>query len=99
VRAFEHVLGNFFWAAFAVSNLSTLLAALLMLKLGGCRAALLFLASPGAHFLAYPYSEALFALGSPPPSSPCSRRGSASPRLPAPPHRQRGRREWRWQSR
>jgi len=62
VRTFERVLGNFFWAAFAVSNLSALLAALLMLKLGGCRAALLFLATPGSHFLAYPYSEALFAL-------------------------------------
>jgi len=62
VRTFERVLGNFFWAAFAVSNLSALLAALLMLKLGGWKAALLFLASPGAHFLAYPYSEALFAL-------------------------------------
>ena len=62
--------GNLFWSAFAVSNLCTLLAALLMLKLGalrrrtdGVRAALLFLASPGAHFFAYPYSEALFALG------------------------------------
>jgi len=62
VRTFERVLGNFFWAAFAVSNVSALLAALLMLKLGGWKAALLFLASPGAHFLAYPYSEALFAL-------------------------------------
>src|SRR2546428_9626135 len=33
-----------------------------MLPLGGVAAALLFLCSPGAHFLAYPYSEALFAL-------------------------------------
>jgi len=62
VRAAERVSGNFFWAAFAVSNLCALLAALLMLPLGGVAAALLFLCSPGAHFLAYPYSEALFAL-------------------------------------
>jgi Mannosyltransferase (PIG-V) len=62
VRAFERISGNFFWAAFAVSNLCALLAALLMLPLGGAAAALLFLCSPGAHFLAYPYSEGLFAL-------------------------------------
>ena len=50
-----------FWAAFLVSNLCTLIAALCMLRLGGFEAAVLFLASPGAHFFAYPYSEALFA--------------------------------------
>jgi hypothetical protein len=70
VRAAAHAtFGNFFWAAFAVSNLSALLAALLVLRLGairrrgdGVRAAALFLASPGAHFFTYPYSEALFCL-------------------------------------
>jgi hypothetical protein len=61
--------GNIFWAAFAVSNLAALLASLAVLRLGrirrssdGVRAAVLFLASPGAHFLRYPYSEALFSL-------------------------------------
>ncbi|HUJ28913.1 MAG TPA: mannosyltransferase family protein [Myxococcales bacterium] len=56
-----------FWAAFAVSNACTLAAALLLLRLGlwrradGVRAAVLFLCSPGAHFFAYPYTEAMFA--------------------------------------
>ena len=55
-----------FWAAFLVSNACTLLAALCLARLvkrpaDGLRAAVLFLASPGAHFLTYPYSEALFA--------------------------------------
>jgi hypothetical protein len=52
-----------FWAAFLVSNLCTLIAALCLLKLWDWRAATLFLCSPGAHFLTYPYSEALFAAG------------------------------------
>ena len=55
-----------FWAAFWVSNACTLMAALCIARLSkrpadGLRAAVLFLASPGAHFFAYPYSEALFA--------------------------------------
>lgn len=50
-----------FWAAFMLSNLCALIAALCMLRLWDERAAVLFLCSPGAHFFAYPYSEALFA--------------------------------------
>ena len=55
-----------FWAAFWVSNGCALLAALCLARLprrpaDGLRAAVLFLATPGAHFFAYPYSEALFA--------------------------------------
>lgn len=68
VRAAARVVGNVFWAAFLLSNLCALLAALLLVALGrfarpadGLRAAVLFLASPGAHFFAYPYTEALFA--------------------------------------
>ena len=54
-----------FWAAFLISNACTLVAALCIARLtrrpaDGLRAAVLFLASPGAHFFAYPYSEALF---------------------------------------
>ena len=57
-----------FWAAFLVSNACALLAALCIARLtrrpaDGLRAAVLFLASPGAHFFTYPYSEALFAAG------------------------------------
>jgi len=68
VRALARGVGNVFWAAFLLSNLSALIAALLIVELGklarpadGLRAAVLFLASPGAHFVAYPYTEALFA--------------------------------------
>src|SRR6185436_12249244 len=68
VRAVTALTGNVFWAAFAVSNLAALLAALLLLELGaihrradGVRAAILFLAAPGANFLSYAYSEPLFA--------------------------------------
>ncbi len=57
-----------FCAAFLLSNACTLAAALLIVRLGalrkpadGLRAAVFFLASPGAHFFTYPYSEALFA--------------------------------------
>jgi hypothetical protein len=57
-----------FWAAFLLSNACALAAALLIARLAalrkpadGLRAAVLFLASPGAHFFTYPYSEALFA--------------------------------------
>lgn len=57
---------NAFWAAFLLSNACTLIAALGLARLlprpaDGLRAAVLFLASPGAHFFTYPYSEALFA--------------------------------------
>lgn len=52
-----------FWAAFLVSNLCCLIAALCMFKLAGFEAAALFLCAPGSHFLSYPYSEALFAAG------------------------------------
>jgi hypothetical protein len=69
LRAAATVVGNYFWAAFALSNLCALLAALLLVDLGairrrtdGIRVAILFLAAPGANFLSYPYSEALFAL-------------------------------------
>jgi hypothetical protein len=70
VRALTHYVGDSFWAAFLISNVSCLLAAVVTLRLGavdsrpldGLRASLLLLASPGAHFLAYPYPEALFAL-------------------------------------
>ena len=68
VRAVAGVGGNYFWAAFLVSNACALAAALLLLGAGslsrradGVRVALLFLASPGAHFFSYAYSEALFA--------------------------------------
>ena len=68
VRAGMQVTGNVYWAAFAVSNLCALLAAMLLVELGalrrradGIRAAVLFLAAPGANFLSYPYSEPLFA--------------------------------------
>lgn len=68
VRLIASGVGNVFWAAFLLSNLCTLIAALLIVELGklarpadGLRAALLFLASPGAHFFVYPYTEALFA--------------------------------------
>ena len=68
IRATAAVIGNVFWAAFAVSHLAALLAALLLVELGairrradGVRAAILFLAAPGANFLSYPYSEPLFA--------------------------------------
>lgn len=50
-----------FWAAFLLSNLCALIAALIVLRLAGFEAAALFLCSPGAHFFCYPYSEALFA--------------------------------------
>jgi len=69
IRAVAGAVGNFFWAAFALSNLCALLAALLLIELGalqrradGVRAAMLFLAAPGSNFLSYPYSESLFAL-------------------------------------
>jgi len=68
VRAVTRVVGNVYWAAFAVSNLCALLAAMLLVEVGairrradGIRAAVLFLAAPGANFLSYPYSEALLA--------------------------------------
>ena len=68
VRAVMKLTGNVYWAAFAVSNLCALLAAMLLVELGairrradGIRAAVFFLAAPGANFLSYPYSEALFA--------------------------------------
>jgi hypothetical protein len=68
VRAAAALTGNVFWAAFAVSHLCALLAALLLVELGairrradGVRAAIFFLAAPGANFLSYPYSEPLFA--------------------------------------
>lgn len=50
-----------FWAAFILSNVCTLIAALCVLKLAGFEAAALFLCTPGSHFFTYPYSEALFA--------------------------------------
>ena len=50
-----------FWAAFIVSNLCCLIAALCVLRLSGFEAATLFLCGPGSHFFSYPYSEALFA--------------------------------------
>ncbi len=70
VRAIAAVIGDTFWAAFAVSNTAALLAALAMVRLAsvnttsaeGVRAASLLLASPGAHFLSYAYPEALFVL-------------------------------------
>ena len=69
VRALTPLFGNVYWAAFALSNACALAAALVLLELGavrrradGLRSALLFLAAPGANFLSYPYSEALFAL-------------------------------------
>jgi len=69
LRAAGRVIPDLFWAAFALSNLCALLAALLLVELGairrradGVRAALLFLAAPGANFLSYPYSESLLAL-------------------------------------
>ena len=68
VRAVMHVTGNVYWGAFAVSNLCALLAAMILVELAairrradGIRAAVLFLAAPGANFLSYPYSEALLA--------------------------------------
>jgi len=68
VRATAGVLGGAFWTAFGLSNFCALAAALMLVQLGridrqadGLRAAVLFLASPGAHFFAYPYTEALFA--------------------------------------
>lgn len=60
VRGAMQLVPNPFWAAFLVSNLSTLIAAFLMLELGGLEVVILFLSSPGAHFLLYPYTEALF---------------------------------------
>jgi len=50
-----------FWAAFLLSNLCCLIAAVCILRLAGFEAATLFLCSPGSHFFVYPYSEALFA--------------------------------------
>jgi hypothetical protein len=50
-----------FRAAFLVSNLCCLIAALCILRLAGFEAAALFLCGPGSHFFSYPYSEALFA--------------------------------------
>ncbi|MCA1828633.1 MAG: hypothetical protein LC689_17055 [Myxococcales bacterium] len=50
-----------FWAAFLVSNLCCLIAALCVFRLAGFEAAALFLCGPGSHFFSYPYSEALFA--------------------------------------
>lgn len=68
VRVVAGVARSYFWAAFLVSNGCALAAALFLLRVGslsrradGVRVALLFLASPGAHFLSYPYSEAFFA--------------------------------------
>lgn len=59
-----------FWAAFAVSNLGALAAALVLAMVRvpvahrgvAFRSALLLLASPGSNFLSYPYPESLFAL-------------------------------------
>jgi hypothetical protein len=70
VRTLSQVVGDTFWAAFMISNLCALLAAIVVLRLGsvgarqrdGLRAALLLLASPGAHFFSYPYPEAMFVL-------------------------------------
>jgi len=69
VRALAQGVGNVFWAAFLLSNLCTLAAALLLERLArssrrsnGPRAAILFLCTPGAHFFLYPYTEALFAM-------------------------------------
>ena len=70
VRSLELLLRDTFASAFVISNVSCLLAALVMLRLGGAgkgpraglRAAILLLASPGSHFLSYPYPEALFLL-------------------------------------
>jgi len=70
VGAVTRILGDSFWAAFALSNVCALLAGLVVLRLGavnarprdGLRAALLLLGSPGAHFFSYPYPEAMFVL-------------------------------------
>jgi Gpi18-like mannosyltransferase len=70
IRAVTQVVGDSFWSAFLISNISALLAGLVILRLGavnarprhGLRAALLLLGSPGAHFFSYPYPEALFVL-------------------------------------
>ncbi len=69
VRGLTVLVGNVYWAAFAISHACALGAALLLLELGavrrradGLRSAFLFLAAPGANFLSYPYSESLFAL-------------------------------------
>lgn len=70
VRAVTRLLGDTFWAAFAISNVCALLAGLVVLRLGavnarprdGLRAAILLLGSPGAHFFSYPYPEAMFVL-------------------------------------
>jgi hypothetical protein len=70
IRALGWIVADTFWAAFMISNVCALLAAIVVLRLGavgarprdGLRAALLLLASPGAHFFSYPYPEAMFVL-------------------------------------
>jgi hypothetical protein len=70
ISALTPLVGDSFWAAFIISNVSALLAGLVVLRLGavnarprdGLRAALLLLGSPGAHFFSYPYPEAMFVL-------------------------------------
>ncbi|MEW5851453.1 MAG: mannosyltransferase family protein [Myxococcota bacterium] len=70
VSLLENVVGDTFIAAFILSHVEALLAALLILLLGrrhfseelGLRAAMLFLCAPGAGFLSYPYTEAQFAM-------------------------------------
>ncbi len=70
VRALTYLVGDTFAASLLLSNLCALGAAFFVYRLGrtmgrlseGVRAALLFLASPGAHFLSLSYTEGLFAL-------------------------------------
>lgn len=70
VRAVTPITGNTFWAAVLVANASTLLTVLLLYRLVtsrfgrevGLAAACAFVASPGSHFLSFPYTEGLFAL-------------------------------------
>lgn len=70
VRGLAPLAGDEFRAAFLISNLATLLAAFATCAFAarvagpqtGVRASILLLASPGAHFLAYPYPEGLFVL-------------------------------------
>jgi len=62
------VVDDLFWASVLVSNAFALLAGLLLARYvsltgspeAAFRATLLFLASPGAHFFSFPYTEGLF---------------------------------------
>ena len=70
VHALDFWLHETFVAALVVSNVCTAIAAYLVHLLGksggrpsdGLRAAMLWLASPGAHFMSLPYTEGLFSL-------------------------------------